>query len=1510
MSKIFGKFIILSSIILPNLLAAYPVTTWTSTGTTDMTDSGNWSHSIPNATTTSYFDSTILGINNNPSIAHNAATNDFSTLSFDFLNSASFFTFDINGPYALVFTGPGITGANTDTTLNVDNTGATMTTPYQVSFSNTNSIPTTIGNAVVTATNSSSSTIDRQNGFADVVQILFDGSGGFSGSTGSSSVTVDGTGQLIANNLTSSTITSSNPVNDLAQISFNGSGGMSNSSSGQGYSVVTIGGSAVLEATIDGTSSIVNHSNANDLAQILFDGSGGLNYNNNGIGYSTVTISDEASFNVTNMGTITHNGFTNDLAQVLFDGSSGLGAGSGHSTVTIGDDVSLIVSNTGTISNGAQTSNLAQILFDGEGNSGGSGNSSVTLNDQVLLSASNTGTMSNGTHAFNADDLAQILFNGTGVNGGSGHSTVTLNDHVSLIASNSGIMTNSGNFTTIFNVAQIIFDGGTDTTGQAYGQSTVIMNDNVSLSATNSGTISNSNTSGQVIDLGQILFGGSGGDASTGGSSSSIVTISSHVSLTVSNTDTIFNENVANDLVQIVFDGSGNGSSPGSGMSIVTIGDSATFSASNLGSIINNGSGTANDLAQILFDGSGGFNGGKGSSDVTINGSTVFNVTCEQTSTISNLNYINDIAQILFDGSGGFSFGSGGRGNSNVSISGAIINVINNNGSSIGNNNQGNDVAQILFDGSGGLSQSVSGIGNSVVSINESSAVTAANCGSISSSVGNDLAQILFDGSGGASFNAAGQGSSSVSISGGSSLTASNSGTITNLSHLNDIAQILFDGSVGLSAVGLPTGIMTVSLSNDVIMSAVNSGTITNFGSTSNGLGQILFDGRGGLSTLICAGSPLISALNTTTGTVYGDQIAFYDTTIMGSPTFKATNQGGTLVGGHGISFYGSSTTATIPNIVLESSSLWIDSSVTLPFSIGSLTGDLPSTVPLNQTLNIFTQSDVTGMFNGVISGPNGVVISGSGTQVFGGPNTYGGTTTINGGNLALLSTGIIPHDAIVNSTGVLSGTGTVEGNVLVNYGGTAFPGTNTSLGTLNVNQNYTQMAGAKFLVNVSGELINGIPQSSALDIVGTATLVGSLGIISVDGTYSIGRPYTILTAGTIIGNFDQQVLTSSPFLVVNQRYILDPSVEIVLSTDFVSGAYTLNQENVAIQIDSITVPIGDEEVIINNLLGLSAAQLPSALNQMSGEQYCYLMQVNQCSDARFGQRIFDAVREALQPCHSELICGSLHTWSSYETGYGRVTGDRQAHGFSEFYFGSSGGFYRACTSSMLFGVAYNTDSNRLAFSSGGHNTLCNAQGSLYGIYTSPEYYVFSDLIVGQGYSQFRRPIKLGNLKDNAHSTPRCTHGLYYAECGFNVPLCDVLMQPFLGGDIGYLYAQSFSERKAGSLNLHVGNHTLWTPNLYIGAHFTTSASCFECNADMIYQHRFGSLGTTLHMRFVDFGDSFIVSGRPYSHDGFLGNINFVAHANHWIDFYLEISGELWDHQYYGSGALGIKSAW
>lgn len=923
-----------------------------------------------------------------------------------------------------------------------------------------------------------------------------------------------------------------------------------------------------------------------------------------------------------------------------------------------------------------------------------------------------------------------------------------------------------------------------------------------------------------------------------------------------------------NNVGQIVFDGKHN-------QAAFTVGDNTTLLLINEGGslITNNDSG--NDAGQMVLDGN------KGLASFTAGDNALINLSNLLSSAIQGGGF--DTGQIVIDGDGGTAIFQVGN------FASMALTSASEQSFTIASGPDGNIAGQIVIDGNDGSAAFIAG---NQASINISNA-----SGSSIISQSSDAGQIVIDGDNNSS---APFSSASMALGNASTLYVINAAECEIASPLN-AGQLVVDGNLGTAALFLGDNNSVAVVNNGEILNT-NSGALA---------AQLVFDGssasfggvalNAGNDTTITATLGVDGAINNS-GVAPAAQFYFHSANVYGNPTLTAINLSENAV--EGIVFDGLSS-APLVNIQLQNSTLKLDTTNHPLFTIQSLSGDAFSLVKLNQDLQINMANGGIFAFAGEIydeTGSNNLIISGTGTQILSGANTFGGTTSVDAA--ALILNGSVAHNLTVNNGGVLSGDGTVFGSVNVNDTSSVA----LDVETLQIEQNFTQGPNTLYAVQITDQLnSNFLPESSLLDISGSAAIAGSLLISSADGTYAIGRPYTILEAGALSGTYSQ-VEVLNPFLNVQVLYDYDPSVQIVLSTDFLSGARTHNQREVAQQLDyHLAVPVGDEQEVINNLLALTPAQLPKALDEMAGEQYSYLVGINQFSDFRFRRRIFDAVRNVLDPCHCS--CSGLIPWIAFETEYGRMQNRKKSRGFKEHSQDLSVGVHTECAS-LLYGGALNFESDRISFNLKGTNTLRNIQGALYGAYTAPKFYIFSNLIIGQGESHFKRRIAFADLVQTAHSRPKFSHGLLYAEAGVNFCVKKILIQPFVGGDGCYMDAQGFREHHAEALNLKVRQRTLWSENLYLGSHFNASWNCVQLNADLIYQHRFGRLGTTLHPRFLDFGDSFEILGAKYGRDGFIGALNAAASVAECTDLYLEFAAELWDHRTTYSGSLGLSYCW
>ncbi len=118
---------------------------------------------------------------------------------------------------------------------------------------------------------------------------------------------------------------------------------------------------------------------------------------------------------------------------------------------------------------------------------------------------------------------------------------------------------------------------------------------------------------------------------------------------------------------------------------------------------------------------------------------------------------------------------------------------------------------------------------------------------------------------------------------------------------------------------------------------------------------------------------------------------------------------------------------------------------------------------------------------------------------------------------------------------GELSGRGTINTDVLFNVNGLIAPNGIDRIGTLTVNGDYVQTSGGFLLSEFERD--RRTVATDLLDISGFAGLAGTLVLVNERGRPRFGSTFTVLSAGEIVGDFDQTVLIArSPILTAESR--------------------------------------------------------------------------------------------------------------------------------------------------------------------------------------------------------------------------------------------------------------------------------------------------------------------------------------------------------------------------------------
>ena len=229
---------------------------------------------------------------------------------------------------------------------------------------------------------------------------------------------------------------------------------------------------------------------------------------------------------------------------------------------------------------------------------------------------------------------------------------------------------------------------------------------------------------------------------------------------------------------------------------------------------------------------------------------------------------------------------------------------------------------------------------------------------------------------------------------------------------------------------------------------------------------------------------------------------------------------------------------------------------------INSATGN--STLTINFSSNtMFAGTILAGTGTGITS----VVKSGTGTQTFGGANTYIGTTTINQGVLAVTGSLAAGSAVTVNNSGTLAGSGTVAGAVTINNGGAltgAAGGTlaltggltlgnlTTDAETLNLTANASSLTTASVAISGgTGFTINSA--NTTVNVASTGALVTGQYALMTYGTTS-GTP---VSSAFTLGTLPQRVVASLDTSTTGILNLNVTGVDFPVWSGAVSSAWT-----------------------------------------------------------------------------------------------------------------------------------------------------------------------------------------------------------------------------------------------------------------------------------------------------------------------------------------------------------------
>jgi autotransporter-associated beta strand protein len=427
----------------------------------------------------------------------------------------------------------------------------------------------------------------------------------------------------------------------------------------------------------------------------------------------------------------------------------------------------------------------------------------------------------------------------------------------------------------------------------------------------------------------------------------------------------------------------------------------------------------------------------------------------------------------------------------------------------------------------GGILRLDTGSNLNAAAINLNTSATATlhvNGGSVTSSAlstlgASSIAGTFVQDSGSAAFNAGirtnSDFGSTVRVNGGT-FTASNVDIRRNSAAAADYNSgfIVSGGTSTVGAIGLGTANSTGALT-------VSGGSLTSTGPVT--VAWQATGGRGGAMRvlggtfavqdtafgLILARNPGSNPNNVATATFTGgvstvEKITLgYDSAVSAGSATLTINGGALYLGSGGIVKNGSGTFATTLNLtsgILGAKSDWATAvNLTLP-SGSSLALKAADASDLARNITL----------SGVLSGAGSLTKTGAGVLTMAGSNTYSGATNVNQGVLNVTGSVAAASTVTVKSGATLSGTGTLNGAVLLQSGSSLSPADAVTVGTINAGS-LTWDGGAVLKANVG-------TSTDLVAITGSLTK-GSSGTYEVAGIsatpLTIGNTYTLASFGS-----------------------------------------------------------------------------------------------------------------------------------------------------------------------------------------------------------------------------------------------------------------------------------------------------------------------------------------------------------------------------------------------------------
>ncbi|MDL2286664.1 autotransporter-associated beta strand repeat-containing protein, partial [Desulfococcaceae bacterium OttesenSCG-928-F15] len=748
-------------------------------------------------------------------------------------------------------------------------------------------------------------------------------------------------------------------------------------------------------------------------------------------------------------------------------------------------------------------------------------------------------------------------------------------------------------------------------------------------------------------------------------------------------------------------------------------------------------------------------------------------------------------------------------------------------------------------------------------------------------------------------FDEAGDGMYSGDMSGAGSLTKEGAGDLT-LAGANSYSggTTVSDGTL----IG-DTNSLQGDIENNAAVSFNQAGDGTYSGDMS-GTGSLTKEGAGDL---------ILSGANNYTGgtTVSGGTLVGDTNSLQGNIVNNAAvnfDQAGDGTYSGNMSGTGSMTKSDAGDLILTGTNSHTGGTTisggTLQIGDGGTKGSITGDIENNSALVFNRSDDVT--YADTISGTGSVAQDGSGNLILTEDNTYTGGTTISdgiltAGNKDALGTG----DVTTNGNGVLvldfagefennitgsgnveiagdgvvinksanvamSVTGTLAGSsshksLAVKSGGTLSPG-DGGFGTITTGS-LTFDSGSTYEVEVEP----GGTNSDLLRVTGTASLAGTvhhIGFPESGSTYSPIGEWTILTADTLIGEFDA-VIAGYKFLDASLLYgANEVKLQLVRNAfDFASQATTPNQKAVAEGIESQGTGSEPYDYVAGQF---NSADMGPIYDGFSGEMHAGLPGEILKMDRYFTDQMLGRLGSAVAGTSgvSGVASGALtentEFWISVD-GY-RNTADRTSNtSKSEFKgWGASLGVEKE-VSDWTFGAAFRYGDSEYEVNN--LHSKADLDSFNFGLYAGRSICDFNVKFgAGYGFHQADSRRYLVSTGENLKADYDMHSFQLFGELGYLKEFGNFSFEPYAGLAWNYVENESFTEKGGTSaLRAKSESNDNVTSSLGVRTHYKPLEK-IEIGADLNWQHLFGDKEPEARFAFTG-GNSFTIEGAPMDRD-------------------------------------------